>query len=80
MTISEAVTQRLKQLLKEKGMTLYQLEKKTCVSHDTVKSIVKGKTKGVSLRTLVNLAEGLDMTVSEFLDSDLFDYSNLDID
>ena len=80
MTISEAVTQRLKQLLKEKGMTLYQLEKKTCVSHDTVKSIVKGKTKGVSLRTLVNLTEGLNMTVSEFLDSDLFDYSNLDID
>ena len=80
MTISEAVTIRLKQLLQEKGLSQYQLEKRTCVSHDTVKSICKGKTKGVSLRTLVNLAEGLDMTVSEFLDSELFDYNNLDID
>lgn len=80
MKICEAVTIRLRQLLQEKHMTQYQLEKRSCVSHDTVKSIVKSKTKGVTLRTLVNLAEGLDMTVSEFLDSDLFDYANLEID
>lgn len=80
MNISQAVAIRIKELLKEKQLTQYKLEHKACLSHDTVKSIMKGKAKGVNLKTLVAIADGFSMTVSEFLDSELFLYDNLNMD
>lgn len=80
MNISQAVAIRISELLKEKGLTQYKLEHKACLSHDTVKSIMKGKAKGVNLKTLVAISDGFDMTVSEFLNSDLFLYDNLNMD
>ena len=80
MNISSAVAKRIKELLLEKNMTQYKLERKACLSHDTIKSIMKGKAKGVNLKTLVYIADGFDMTVAEFLNCDLFLYENLDSD
>ncbi len=79
MHINEAVTIRTKELLKKCNMTQYKLEQKCGLSHETLKSIMKGKTKGVTLKTLVIIADGFDMSVSEFLSSDLFLYDNLSI-
>lgn len=78
--ISEAVTIRLKELLDERELSVYKLERRSAVSHDTLKSIMKGKTKGVNLKTLIALSDGLGITVSEFLDSELFSYDNLNMD
>ena len=78
--ISEAVTIRLKELLDERGLSVYKLERRSAVSHDTLKSIMKGKTKGVNLKTLIALSDGLAITVSEFLNSELFSYDNLNMD
>ena len=78
--ISEAVTIRLKELLEERGLSVYKLERRSAVSHDTLKSIMKGKTKGVNLKTLIVLSDGLGITVSEFLNSELFSYDNLNMD
>jgi len=50
MTISQAVACRIRELLKEKKMTQYQLEHRAYLSHDTVKRIMKGKAKGVNLK------------------------------
>lgn len=80
MNISQAVAIRICELLKEKGLTQYKLEHKACLSHDTIKSIMKGKAKGVNLKTLIAISDGFDMTVSEFLNSDLFLYDNLNMD
>ncbi len=79
MNISRAVAERITELLKERGLTQYRLEQKACLSHDTVKSIMKGKAKGVNLKTIVAIADGFCMHVSEFLSSPLFDYNNLNI-
>ena len=78
--ISEAVTIRLKELLDERGLSVYKLERRSAVSHDTLKSIMKGKTKGVNLKTLIALSDGLGITVSEFLNAELFSYDNLNMD
>ena len=79
MDISEAVTLRVKDLLNKYKISQYKLEQKTCLSHETLKSIMKGKTKGVNLKTIIILAYGFNMSVSEFLDCDNFLYKNLDI-
>lgn len=80
MNISQAVALRIRELLQKQGLTQYKLEQKAGLSHDTVKSIMKGKAKGVNLKTLIILSEGFEMTVSEFLDCDLFAYGNLNTD
>lgn len=80
MTISQAVALRIKELLKENNLTQYKLEQKACLSHDTVKSIMKGKAKGVNLKTVIAIADGFGMTVDQFLNSDLFLYDNLFMD
>lgn len=80
MNISQAVADRIKELLKEKNLTQYRLEQNACLSHDTVKSIMKGKAKGVNLKTLIAIADGFGITVSEFLNSELFLYDNLNMD
>lgn len=80
MNISQAVAMRIKELLREQGLSQYRLEQKACLSHDTVKSIMKGKTKGVNLKTLIAISDGFGITVSEFLQSDLFMYENLNMD
>ena len=78
--VSQAVAIRIKELLKQRGMSQYRLERKMGISHDTVKNIMKGKTRGVNLKTVAIISEGLGVTLSEFLDSELFLYGNLNID
>ena len=79
MNISQAIAIRIKELLKKKNLSQYKLERKACLSHETVKSIMKGKAKGVNLKTVIAIADGFDMTVSDFLNDDLFLYQNLEI-
>ncbi len=79
MNISQAVSMRIRELLKSNNITQYKLEQLAGISHETLKSIMKGKAKGVNLRTLVSIAEGFGITVSEFLNSPLFDYNNLSL-
>lgn len=80
MNISEAVAMRISELLKKKDLTQYKLEQRACLSHETVKSIMKGKAKGVNLKTIIAIADGFGMTVSEFLNSEIFNYDNLNMD
>jgi len=80
MNISQAVAIRISELLKQNNMTQYKLEQKTGISHDTIKSIMKGKAKGVNLKTVIAIADGFDMTISEFLNNNLFLYENLNMD
>ncbi len=79
MNLSKAVAVRLDKLLKEKGMTLYSLHKKTGISIDTFKSIRKGKAKGVNLKTVVLIAEGFGMNVWDFLNDPMFTYISLSL-
>lgn len=80
MNISKAVAMRIVELLKAQGLTQYRLEQKACLSHDTIKSIMKGKAKGVNLKTVIAIADGFGMSVSEFLDCELFAYDALNMD
>ena len=80
MNISKAVSIRILELLKEQKISQYRLEQKSCLSHDTIKSIMKGKAKGVNLKTVISIADGFNMSVSQFLNSPIFDYDNLNIE
>ena len=80
MNICKAVGLRISELLTKKNMTLYRLEQKSGILHGTMMCIIGERNKNITLRTIIMLAKGFDMSTLEFLDSKLFDYDNLDIE
>lgn len=80
MTVNDAVAKRIIELLKEKGMTQYRLEQTAGIQHGHMQWIMSGKSKTVTLSTVLRLANGFGMTVLEFLDNDLFLFENLEVE
>ena len=78
--INDAVAKRISQLLREKDMTQYRLEQKTGIQHGSMQCIMNGRNKTVTLTTVMLIANGLDMTVTEFLDDDIFRSPDLEIE
>ena len=77
--VNRAVAIRITQLLKERKMTQYRLAIKSGVTHSTLKNIIPETVKDNLLSTVILIATGFGMTVSEFLDSPLFLEENLNI-
>lgn len=77
--VNRAVALRISQLLKEKGITQYRLAINSGVTHSTLKNIIHETVKDNLLSTIILIANGFKMTVSEFLNSPLFLQENLDI-
>ena len=61
-------------------MTQYKLAQISGVPFATIKSIMQRRTKGISLKTVILLANGLNITPSEFIDDQSFLAKNLDLD
>ena len=80
MNICRAVGLRISNLLAEKKMTLYRLEQKSGILHGTMMCIMNERNKNITLKTIMQLANGFGMTTIEFLNDPLFDPNNLDID
>ncbi len=78
-TVNRAVALRISELLRKKGMTQYRLALNSGVTHSTLKNIMHETIKDNLLSTVIQIAGGFDMTVSEFLDSPLFLEDNLKI-
>ncbi len=79
-TVNRAVALRIVELLKEKNITQYRLAMNSGVTHSTLKNIIHETVKDNLLSTVILIAGGFDMSVSEFLDTPLFLEENLDID
>lgn len=80
MTVNDAVAKRVNDLLAEKKMTQYRLEQLSGIQHGHMQWIMSGKSKTVTLSTVMMLANGFGMTVTEFLSGDIFLYENLDVE
>ena len=79
MTISEAVAIRLGNILNERKLTQYRLEKDIAMPHNTMKTLMGKRNKSVNLRTIMQIVKGLNMTMSEFFDDPIFEDDDLDI-
>jgi len=80
MTVNDAVAKRIAKLLAEKNMTQYRLEHLSGIQHGHMQWIMSGKSKTVTLSTVMMIAHGFGMTVLEFLNDDSFLYENLDVE
>ena len=77
--VNHALALRIQELLSEINMTRSRLAINSGLTHSTLKNIIHETVKDNLLSTTILIAGGFDMTVSEFLDSPLFDEINLNI-
>ena len=78
-SLNDVVVERLYKFMKD-DMTQYKLAQISGVPFATIKSIMQRRTKGISLKTVILLANGLNITPSEFIDDQSFLAKNLDLD
>ena len=78
MKLNQAVSERLTQLLNEKGMTQYQLYMKSGVPKSTIGNVINCSYDSVKLRVLHEMCQGLGIGLDAFFASPLFDENNLE--
>ena len=78
MQLNKAVSLRLNELLEEKNMTQYQLYMKSGVPKSTIGNVINCTYDSVKLRIIHEVCQGLEISVSEFFQSPLFEENNLE--
>ena len=78
-TLNDVVVERLCKYMGEKDLTQYKLAQLSGLPFPTIKSIMQRRTKGISLKTIILLANGLGITPSEFIDDKSFSAENLEL-
>lgn len=78
MTVNDAVAKRITRLLQEKNMSQYRLEQKSGIQHGSMQCIMNGRNKTVTLSTVIMLAKGFDMPLTEFLNDEIFTSDKLE--
>ncbi len=79
MTVAEALSVRLTELMGEKHLTAYRLSMLTGVNQTTIADIKKKRNNSVNLRIIFELCQGLGIEIVEFFDSPLFKTDNIDV-
>ena len=78
MQLNEAVSKRLSELLAQRNMTNYQLYMKSGVPKSTIGNIINCTYDSMKLRVIHEICQGLDISMTEFFQSPLFDENNLE--
>ena len=78
MKLNEAVACRIKELMKERGITQYQLYLKTGVPQSTLSTIMKCSYPSMKLRIIYEICDGLEINLEEFFASDIFKRENIE--
>ena len=79
-TLNDVIVEKLCKVMGERDLTQYKLAQLSGIPFPTIKSIMQRRTKGISLKTIILLANGLGMTPAEFLSDPAFLVDNLDLD
>lgn len=61
-TVANAVSVRIREILKNKEMSIYRLEKITAISHSSMQTVMRANNNGVNLKTVLLLIKGLGVT------------------
>ena len=73
MKIIEATIKRIENLCEEYNLTINALAYKSGISPSTLKNIVYGNSNNPGLITIKIICDGLDITINDFFNSDIFD-------
>ena len=73
MTTKQAVSARIQQLCAERDMAINALANISGVSPSTIYSMLNEKSQNPGVVSIKKICDGLEITVRDFFDCDLFD-------
>lgn len=80
MKLNKAFALRVREILKEKGMSQYKLGQQTGLYHSTLTDILNCKYQTPNFKNMALIIRELGMSMQEFFDSSVFDFDNLEIE
>ncbi len=80
MTLNEVFAIRVTDLLKEKKLSQYRLSKLTGIYPSTINAMLHNKVKASNFKNIALIIRELGVTMTEFFNSPVFNFDNLDID
>ncbi len=80
MKLNKAFALRVREVLKQKKMTQYKLAQETGLYHSTMTDILNCKYQTPNFKNIALIVKALDMSMTEFFNSELFDFNNLEIE
>ena len=63
-------TRKIKDLMKEKNMSIYRLSKETGISDSLLGKILNGKVENQRIQTVKQIAKALNVTIDEIVNKD----------
>ena len=76
MTVSESISSRIREIMYEKNIAIYGLEKISGLSKGTLTSLLYNRYNSVNFKTILIIIQSLEITVLEFFNNANFE--NLD--
>ena len=73
MNTRQAVANRLLQLCEENRLSVNALARLSAVPPSTLKNVINGGSQNAGIVTIKKLCDGLDISLREFFNDDLFD-------
>lgn len=72
MDFSDLIATKIKELMKEKDVTIYRLEDLSGVYSSTISMFLTRQTKTIRLENLLFICEGLGISLSKFFEDERF--------
>ncbi len=72
MNISQAVAERILELCRQNNITVNKLSNIAGVTQSTVNDIVNNKAKNIGIVTIKKLCDGLEITITDFFNTETF--------
>ena len=72
MNIGEAVKERILELCRERDITINKLSNMSGVTQSTVNNIVSGRNNSTTISTIKKLCDGLEITIIDFFQAEVF--------
>ena len=72
MDIHESIKLRIVQLCEENNLSVSRLATISGVPHTTIKSIMYNQSKNTGVATIKKICDGVNITIAEFFDTEIF--------
>jgi len=72
VNIGDAVKERIIELCNENDISINKLSTISGVNQSTLNNIVSGRNKSTTISTIKKICDGLDITIQDFFNSDIF--------
>lgn len=72
MQLSNAIKQRINNLIKDNNVNIWYICKNTGIPCSTLTTFLNGKTRLLKIDTLLHVCEAFNITLSQFFDDEIF--------